>query len=58
MFTHGGLITAYLYELGVRQMPSNCSFLGVSLEDQDEKLLGEARALEFEWRFPHVEEDI
>lgn len=54
IFTHGGLITSYLYKAGVTQMPNNCSFLGVHLVDQG----GEFRELAFQWEFPYIEEDI
>ena len=54
VFTHGGLITSYLYKAGVTQMPNNCSFLGVHLADQG----GEFRELAFQWDFPYIEEDI
>lgn len=33
VFTHGGLITTYLYNAGVKSMPNNCSFAGVYLND-------------------------
>ena len=33
VFTHGGLITTYLYHAGVLSMPNNCSVLGVTLND-------------------------
>ncbi len=33
VFTHGGLITSYLYNAGVHTMPNNCSFVGVHLKD-------------------------
>jgi broad specificity phosphatase PhoE len=35
VFTHGGLITSYLYNAGVQTMPNNCSFVGVYLNDQE-----------------------
>lgn len=58
-FTHGGLITAYLYDYGVKQMVNNCSVVGVSLKDKIEsENLGEVKKLEFVWEFPYIEEDI
>ena len=36
IFTHGGLITSYLHAAGVQQMPNNCSFVGVYLNDDHE----------------------
>jgi broad specificity phosphatase PhoE len=35
VFTHGGLITTYLYSAGIKQMPNNGSFVGVYLNDFD-----------------------
>ncbi len=32
VFTHGGLITSYLYNAGVNTMPNNCSVIGVNLK--------------------------
>ena len=53
VFTHGGLISAYLHAHGVEEMPSNGSVVGVTIKDN-----GEAESLEFQWDFPYVEEDI
>ena len=58
VFTHGGLMTSYLYSAGLTQMPNNCSFIGVSLKDKEGEDLGEFREMEFVWNFPYVEEDI
>ena len=52
-FTHGGLITTYLQEHGLSEMPPNCSVLGVEVGAD-----GLAEKLEFFWEFPYVEEDI
>lgn len=56
MFTHGGLITAYLYEQGLQEMLNNCSVVGVNLNDEGD--LGKPKSLEFKWEFPYIEEDI
>lgn len=58
MFTHGGLITSYLYDAGVHTMPNNCSFVGVYLNDQEGSDLGGYKELGFVWEFPMIEEDI
>ena len=55
VFTHGGLIASYLYNLGVTEMPPNCSLVGVLLEENGS---GKASDLLFEWDFPYLEEDI
>ena len=55
VFTHGGLVTSYLYDLGVTEMPPNCSFVGVTLEEGDSGL---PASVDFEWNFPYIEEDI
>lgn len=52
-FTHGGLITTYLHQHGVEEMPPNGSVLGVTLAED-----GSAESLEFNWEFPYIEEDI
>ena len=54
IFTHGGLVTSYLYDLGVTEMPPNGSFLGVSIDEDT----GEPDSIDFEWHFPYIEEDI
>ncbi len=56
VFTHGGLITSYLYSSGLQTMPNNCSFVGVYLKDQGD--LGEFKEVSFVWEFPYIEEDI
>jgi len=53
IFTHGGLITSYLYDLGVEEMPPNGSLLGVYLKEE-----GTPESIDFEWHFPYIEEDI
>lgn len=62
VFTHGGLITSFLYNAGVKQMPNNCSFVGVYLNDESDsgttKDMGEYKELGFVWEFPFIEEDI
>lgn len=58
VFTHGGLITSYLYTAGVQTMPNNCSFVGVYLNDEEGKALGEFKELGFVWEFPFIGEDI
>eukprot|EP00347_Sterkiella_histriomuscorum_P013107 403365991 len=58
VFTHGGLITSYLHHAGVTQMPNNCSFVGLSLQNDKSKDLGALKELEFVWEFPNIEEDI
>jgi broad specificity phosphatase PhoE len=40
VFTHGGLITSYLYDNGLKEMVPNCSVVGVSLNDQKDQDLG------------------
>ena len=55
VFTHGGLIASYLYQLGVEEMPPNGSFVGVLLEENGS---GKAKNIEFSWDFPYIEEDI
>ena len=57
IFTHGGLITTYLYNAGLKTMPNNCSFVGVNLKE-DKSELGEYKDLSFVWEFPYIEEDI
>ena len=58
VFTHGGLMTSYLYSAGLHQMPNNCSFVGVNLKDGKGDDLGEFKDLAFVWEFPYIEEDI
>ena len=61
IFTHGGPITTLLLSHGVTQMPSNCSWFGVTLDDQNPSTSlasGEIKSLEFEWNFPVIEEEI
>jgi hypothetical protein len=53
VFTHGGLITAFLQQHGVTEMPSNGSVLGVRLGEG-----GKPQSLDFCWEFPYIEEDI
>lgn len=52
-FTHGGLITSYLYKQGISQMPANGSVFGVKIYED-----GSAESLDFKWDFPYIEEDI
>ena len=47
VFTHGGLMTSYLYQAGVKQMPNNCSFIGVYLNDVGQENPGEFKELGF-----------
>ena len=54
VFTHGGLVTSYLYDLGITQMPPNGSVVGVVLEEGS----GSPTSVDFEWHFPYIEEDI
>ena len=44
VFTHGGLITSYLYQQGVYEMPPNASLLAVTLKDDNS---GEPEDLHF-----------
>ena len=55
MFTHGGLITSYLYDLEQFEMPPNGSFIGVHLKGDGS---GQPEDIEFKWDFPYIEEDI
>ncbi|CDW71482.1 phosphoglycerate mutase [Stylonychia lemnae] len=58
IFTHGGVITSYLYDQGITEMPNNCSVLGLTLAEQNQKDLAELKQLDFVWNFPHLDEDI
>ena len=49
IFTHGGLICAYLAEHGVDSMPNNCSFIGVRMKEHKG---AEVEKVEFVWEFP------
>ena len=57
MFTHGGLITAYmrLVDQDIDSMPPNCSVIGVSLKDDHS---GQPLRIDIRWDFPYLEEDI
>lgn len=52
VFTHGGLICAYTYDLGQRDMITHSSVLGLEIADD-----GEAKKLLFNWEYP-FEDDI
>lgn len=58
VFTHGGLITSYLYTAGIHSMPNNCSVVGVHLKDNSKDHYGEFKDVSFVWEFPYIEEDI
>jgi broad specificity phosphatase PhoE len=58
MFTHGGLIAAYVnhfFEGQMDEMPSNASFVGLHLKSDES---GEPESLDFRWDFPHIDDDI
>ena len=58
MFTHGGLIAAYLntyFADEMAEMPPNASFVGLHLKGDKS---GEPEGIDFSWDFPHIEEDI
>ena len=58
IFTHGGLIAAYLnhyFADQVQEMPPNASFVGLHLKDDQS---GEPDCIDFRWDFPYIEEDI
>ena len=52
-FTHGGLITTYLLNHGLTEMPPNGSVLGLTIGED-----GLPESLNFNWVFPYIEEDI
>ena len=58
IFTHGGLIAAYLnhyFPEEMSEMPPNASFVGINLKGDNS---GEPESVGFQWDFPYIEEDI
>lgn len=57
VFTHGGPITAMLYDHDVHEMPNTGSFMGVTFDEENIQD-GKIKSLEFIWEFPVVQDDI
>lgn len=58
MFTHGGLIAAYVnhfFDGEMDEMLPNASLVGLHLKSDQS---GKPESLDFRWDFPHIEDDI
>mmetsp|Transcript_4802 Transcript_4802/g.8959 ORF Transcript_4802/g.8959 Transcript_4802/m.8959 type:complete len:225 (+) Transcript_4802:170-844(+) len=47
-YTHGGLMCSLTYELGLKEVVSNCSVVGLQLDN------GVPSKMEFKWEFPEL----
>ena len=56
IFTHGGVICSLLQDFGIDEMPDNWSFVGATMEKENEG--SRIKMVEFYWEYPVISEDI